>query len=59
MMTDYFNKTNDIEFLKESIGTMAKELEFWEERRSAVVSKNGLERDMNISYFPLKKPNYF
>lgn len=48
MMREYMAKTAEIDFLRKHMPTMEKELLFWEERRSLVVEKDGVEHTMFV-----------
>ena len=41
MMKEYLDKTAEIEFLRQHLETLEKEMEFWETRRSLIVEKAG------------------
>ena len=41
MMKEYIDKTADVQFLRTQLPTLTRELDFWEDRRSVEVEKNG------------------
>ena len=41
MMKEYIDKTADVQFLRTQLPTLTRELDFWENRRSVEVEKNG------------------
>ncbi|KAM9659370.1 trehalase [Trichechus inunguis] len=56
MMDRYVTHTNDIAFLRENIGTLALELNFWTEKRSVNVSSGGKSYVLNRYYVPYGGP---
>ncbi|XP_007934648.1 trehalase [Orycteropus afer afer] len=56
MMDRYVTYTNDIAFLRENIGTLDLELNFWAENRSISVSSGGKNYTLNRYYVPYGGP---
>ncbi|XP_043849486.1 trehalase [Dromiciops gliroides] len=56
MMDRYLAYTNDVPFLRENIGTLELELEFWMQNRSVNISHNGENYTLNRYYVPYGGP---
>ncbi|XP_053307913.1 trehalase [Spea bombifrons] len=56
MMESYMEKEKDTAFLRENIGTLEKEYDFWMSNRSVMVTKDGGNFTMNRYYVPVGGP---
>ncbi|XP_076968853.1 trehalase isoform X2 [Tamandua tetradactyla] len=56
MMARYVTHTNDTAFLREHIGTLALELDFWAEKRNISISSGGSSYALNRYHVPYGGP---
>ncbi|XP_066907647.1 trehalase isoform X1 [Halyomorpha halys] len=56
MMESFYNHTKDLEFLRNNIETMEKEMEYWKKFRSVIARKNGFEYKMFLYHVPSELP---
>ena len=58
MMKEYIDKTADVQFLRAQIPTLVQEMEFFEQRRSVEVEREG--KTYTLFTFPLHmQPTWF